>query len=221
MNENPENENYENTSSGISSSTDDLNKDVAEQEKTVDRSSEENNKRSCSNRDSELLDWLQCIVSALVFCVLLFTFATRTVGVIGSSMVPTLEENDRLIVSKLFYNPKYGDIVVVRKESFMTKPIIKRVIATAGQTVDIDFNAGIVYVDGRALDEPYINAPTQDPEDFTGPVTVPDGYVFLMGDNRNRSTDSRCAQVGVIDCRLIIGKAYLRLTPIAKFGNIY
>lgn len=177
--------------------------------------------KSGNNRDAEILDWLQCIVSALVFCVLLFTFAARTVGVIGSSMVPTLEENDRLIVSKLFYEPKYGDIVVVRKESFMTEPIIKRVIATAGQTVDIDFDAGIVYVDGRALNEPYINAPTQDPEDFTDPVTVPDGYVFLMGDNRNRSTDSRCAQVGLIDCRLIIGKAYLRITPIAKFGKIY
>ena len=170
---------------------------------------------------SEALDWLQCIVSGIVICILVFTFLLRVVGVVGSSMVPTLEGGDRLIISNLFYKPKYGDIVVLRKEQFKEEPIIKRVIATEGQTVDIDFVEGLVYVDGVALTEPYVNAPTNEREDFTGPVTVPEGCVFVMGDNRNRSTDSRSGRIGCVDQRLIIGKAYLRLMPLHKFGRLY
>ena len=168
----------------------------------------------------EALDWLQCIVSALVAAILIFTFAARTITVVGSSMVPTLEEGNLLIVSRLFYRPKYGDIVVLRKESFMADPIVKRVIATEGQTVDIDFAEGIVYVDGTALDEPYVNSTTNEREDFTEPVTVPEGCVFVMGDNRNRSTDSRSARVGCVDTRYIIGKALLRLAPLNRFGRV-
>lgn len=171
--------------------------------------------------ENEALDWLQCIVSAIVVCILLFTFAFRVVSVVGSSMVPTLEDNDRLIISNLFYRPKYGDIVVLRKLSFKDEAIIKRVIATEGQTVDIDFEEGIVYVDNVALDEPYVNALVHEPEDFTEPVTVPEGCVFVMGDNRNRSTDSRYASIGCVDTGLILGKAYFRLLPFDKFGGIY
>ena len=170
---------------------------------------------------SETLDWLQCIVSALVICILIFTFLFRVVSVIGSSMVPTLTDGDRLIVTDLFYKPKYGDIVVLRKLEFKDEAIIKRVIATEGQTVDIDFDAGVVYVDGTALWEPYINDLTHRQLDFTGPVTVPEGCVFVLGDNRNGSTDSRYALIGCVDRRLILGKAYLRLTPFKKFGGLY
>ena len=179
----------------------------------------EKNKKG-KDSGSEMLDWLQCIVSALVACILVFTFAFRVAGVIGESMLPTLEGGDRLIISKLFYTPKYGDIVVLRKEEFKSEPIIKRVIATEGQTVDIDFEAGVVYVDGEALEEPYVNDLTHERESFTEPVTVPEGCVFVMGDNRNRSTDSRYAAIGCVDTRLILGKAYLRLTPISRFGKI-
>ena len=171
--------------------------------------------------EGSAFDWLESIVSALVVCILLFVFIGRTVCVIGSSMVPTLEEGDRLVISKLFYEPEYGDIVVLRKEAFANYPIVKRVIATEGQTVDIDFEEGIVYVDGRALDEPYTNSPTNDRENFEEPVTVPAGCVFVMGDNRNRSTDSRTDSIGCVDTRYIIGKAYFRLTPFSKFGKIY
>ncbi len=172
-------------------------------------------------RESDLFDWLQCIVTALVACVMIFVFLGRTVGVVGSSMVPTLEQGDRLIISKLFYTPKQGDIVVLQKDSFADYPLIKRVIATEGQTVDIDFDAGIVYVDGVALDEPYTAEPTVTREDFDEPVTVPEGCIFVMGDNRNRSTDSRTDSIGCVDTRLIMGKALLRLTPLSKFGTIY
>ena len=170
---------------------------------------------------SEALDWLQCIVSGIVICILVFTFLLRVVGVVGSSMVPTLEEGDRLVISHLFYTPKYGDIVVLRKTEFSDEPLIKRVIATEGQTVDIDFTEGVVYVDGVALSEPYVNSTTNEREDLTGPVTVPEGCVFVMGDNRNRSTDSRSGRIGCVDQRLIIGKAYLRLMPLHKFGGLY
>lgn len=171
--------------------------------------------------EDQLFEWLQCIVSALVVCILVFTFCARSVSVIGGSMKNTLEEGDRLIISDLFYTPKRGDIVVLRKESFMSEPIIKRVIATEGETVDIDFEAGIVYVDGRVLEEPYTREPTVRELDFDKPVTVPEGCVFVMGDNRNRSTDSRTSSIGCVDERLIIGKAYLRLTPLHKFGGLY
>ena len=166
-------------------------------------------------------EWVQCIVTALVACILIFVFPCRTVGVVGPSMQQTLIEPDRLIVSNLFYTPKQGDIVVLRKDSFKEDPIIKRVIAVGGQTVDIDFQEGVVYVDGVALDEPYVNAPTYDPEDFTEPVEVPEGCIFVMGDNRNHSTDSRDGRIGVVDNRYIIGKALFRITPVSRFGGLY
>ena len=167
-----------------------------------------------------VLDWLQTIVTALVACILIFVFLGRTVGVIGPSMEQTLIEGDRLIISNLFYTPKYGDIVVLRKDTFKDEPIIKRVIATEGQTVDIDFETGVVYVDGAALDEPYANTPTTLREDFEDPVTVPEGSVFVMGDNRNRSTDSRTESIGCVDTRYIIGRAVFRIYPFNKIGSL-
>ena len=164
---------------------------------------------------------MQSIVSALVACILIFVFLCRTVGVVGPSMQNTLIEGDRLIVSNFLYKPKYGDIVVLRKASFKDDAIIKRVIATEGQTVDIDFYEGVVYVDGVALDEPYTASPTYDPEDFSGPIEVPEGCIFVMGDNRNHSTDSRDGRIGVIDTRCVIGKALFRITPVSKFGGLY
>ena len=175
----------------------------------------------------DAFDWVQCVVTALVLCILIFTFAGRTVSVVGPSMEQTLTEGDRLIISKLFYTPKYGDIVVLRKDSFANYPIIKRVIATEGQVVDIrfedEYSNGVVYVDDVALDEPYITEEifSASLQDFTGPLTVPEGCVFVMGDNRNRSTDSRDKDIGCIDTRYIIGKAWFRLTPFERFGSLY
>jgi len=103
--------------------------------------------------------------------------------------------------------------VVLRKESFKDEPLVKRVIAVAGQTVDIDFGEGVVYVDGKALEEDYVAEPTLRQLDFSGPVTVPEGFVFLMGDNRNDSTDSRSSRIGFVDVRYIMGKAYFLILP--------
>ncbi len=168
----------------------------------------------------EVYDWLQCIVTALLVCVLVFVFLARMIGVVGSSMVDTLHEGDRIIISNLFYTPKQGDIVVLLKESLREDAIVKRVIAVEGQTVDIDFENGIVYVDGVALDEPYIYEPTFTAEDFDGEVTVPEGCVFCMGDNRNGSTDSRDSRVGMIDTREILGRVILRVFPFDVFGKV-
>ena len=161
----------------------------------------------------EIYDWVQCIVVALVVGILIFMHGFRIVNVDGSSMYPTLHDKDRIVTSDLFYSPKPGDVVVVQTDTYGPSPLVKRIIAVGGQTVDIDFDAGIVYVDGVALDEPYTNSLTFEREDFDGPVYVPDGYLFLMGDNRNRSTDSRSSMVGLVDERCIIGKVYFILMP--------
>ncbi len=186
------------------------------QPQTAPESAEE---RSVRTR-MEVYDWVQCIVFALVACITVFVFFFRTIDVVGHSMEPTLQEGDKLIVTRLFYTPKYGDIVVLRKESFNEQPIVKRIIATEGQTVDIDFDEGIVYVDDQPLDEPYIAEKTTRPIDFDGKVTVPEGCVFVMGDNRNKSTDSRDAAIGMVDTRYIIGHEIIRLFPLNKFGFV-
>ena len=100
------------------------------------------------------------------------------------------------------------------------EPIVKRIIATEGQTVDIDFDDGVVYVDGKALDEPYVNAPVHDRENFEGKITVPKGSVFVMGDNRNASTDSRDARLGCVDTRYIMGRVYFTLFPVKNIGVV-
>lgn len=168
----------------------------------------------------EIYDLLECAAAALVICVLIFVFAVKIVNVDGSSMNPTLADRDKLLVSDLFFTPKQGDIVVVKIAEFDSEPLVKRIIATQGQTVDIDFSAGVVYVDGKALDEPYTASPTNDREDFSGPQTVPPGCVFVMGDNRNRSTDSRYSLIGMVDERLIIGRAYITIFPFQHFGSV-
>ena len=169
---------------------------------------------------SDIYDWLQCIVMAIVICVLFFSFIVRLVDVVGSSMYPTLENGDKILVSNLFYTPKQGDIVVFRKDEYREEPLVKRIIAVEGQTVDIDFERGIVYVDGEPLDEPYIAEPATDPENFIGPVEVPEGCIFVMGDNRNGSWDSRDEKVGAIDVRYVIGKVIFRFSPLSSFGTV-
>ena len=163
----------------------------------------------------DLYEWVQALVCSVLAVVLLFTFVIRLIGVDGHSMVPTLQDGDRLLVlSSLLYDDyAYGDIVVLRKSEFLEEPIVKRVIATEGQTVDIDFESGSVYVDGTLLDEPYVNELTFLQEGTEFPLTVPEGCVFVMGDNRNHSSDSRDARLGTVDTRYVIGKAVFLAFP--------
>lgn len=169
---------------------------------------------------SDLFDWVQCLVAALLICVLFFAFFIRIIGIIGDSMNPTFEDGDSVVISNLFYQPKQGDIVVLRKVSFQNEPIIKRVIATEGQTVEIDFNEGIVSVDDKPLSEPYILELTYNQLDFDGSVTVPENQVFVMGDNRNNSLDSRFELIGCVDERYIMGKVLFSLFPISRIGPV-
>jgi signal peptidase I len=159
--------------------------------------------------------WLHSMVYAWVICIFLFTFAGRHITVNGTSMIPTLHDRDHLIISDFIYTPKHGDVVVVRKLTFNDEPIVKRIIAMEGQTVDIDFDTGTVYVDGVELDEPYINERME--RTYTTiefPLTVPESHIFVMGDNRNRSADSRDPRIGLIDEADILGKAYVIIWPI-------
>ncbi len=163
----------------------------------------------------ESYEWLRSLVTAVLVVTLVFSFVVRLMGVSGASMLPTLQDGDRLLVlsSWLCGEYEYGDIVIARKESFDKEPIVKRVIATGGQTVDIDFTLGRVYVDGELLQEDYINDLTYLEEGIEFPLTLGENELFLLGDNRNRSSDSRHYLLGGIDERLIIGKAVFRIFP--------
>jgi len=169
----------------------------------------------------ELYDWLQCIVSAIICGIFIFVFVGRTIGVDGRSMLQTLHNNDRVIMSNLFYTPKSGDIVVFQtmSDSFNGTPLVKRVIAVAGQTVDINFETGEVFIDGVVQKETYINEVTHNRIDFVGPVTVPEGFIFVLGDNRNSSSDSRDHRVGLVDTRCVLGKVLFIALPGAEKGE--
>ena len=163
----------------------------------------------------EVYEWVQALVCSVLAVVVLFTFVIRMIGVDGHSMVPTLQDKDRLLVlnSMLYDDYQYGDIVVLRKPTFLAKPIVKRVIATEGQTVDIDFSTGSVYVDGALLKEDYINELTFTEEGTAFPLTVPEGSIFVMGDNRNHSSDSRVESIGQIKLDQVLGKVLCIILP--------
>lgn len=163
----------------------------------------------------DAFEWTQALVYSVLTVVLVFTFVIRLIGVDGHSMVPTLQDGDRLLLLNSWLCPdyQYGDIVVLRKDTFSEEPIVKRVIATAGQTVDIDFDTGEVWVDGTLLDEPYLNELTFLAEGTEFPLTVPENSVFVMGDNRNHSSDSRDSRLGTVDTRYILGKAVFLAFP--------
>ncbi len=165
-------------------------------------------------------EWVDSVMGAIVLIFLLFTFLFRPVGVDGTSMVPTLHDKDWVAISGFNAAPKRGDIVVVTQPNDVHEPLIKRVIALGGETVDINFVKHEIRINGKLIDEPYIAEPTTRFFDVSFPVTVPDGFVFVMGDNRNNSLDSRSTAVGFIDERYILGKAEFRIYPFKNL-NLY
>lgn len=172
--------------------------------------------KKTAGRGTALYEWVRALISSVLAVVLLFTFVVRLVRVDGESMRETLQDQDLLLTlnAPLCRDYRAGDIVVLRKATFRDgAPIVKRIVATEGQTVDIDFNEGVVWVDGEALEEPYTREPTWTPEGLTFPVTVPEGHVFVLGDNRNDSSDSRSADLGPIDERMLLGKVLLVVVP--------
>ena len=178
---------------------------------------------------ADLYDWLQMFLGCVVAAVVLFNCVARLTRVDGDSMNNTLQDGEIMLIWSLGYTPKQGDIVVLNKTPVVLpgwnepRAIIKRVIATGGQTVDVDYNTGTVYVDGQRLDEPYIKEEMYLPYASTMSQThweVPEGSVFVMGDNRNGSTDSRDEQLGPVDTDYILGRAVLALWPIERFGAV-
>lgn len=187
------------------------------------------------NKQYDGVDSVEIAFIFMMIVLLIFTYIFTVVRVKGPSMDNTLHDKDRLIVEKLGYDPKDYDIVIINCHdanllidnqlvslpSSLDENIVKRVIATEGQTVDIDFETGIVTVDGKATKDDFTSSSTNMNEGaFDYPVTVPKGYVFVMGDNRAVSMDSRSSEVGFIDKKDIIGKVSLRIAPISRFGTL-
>ena len=152
-------------------------------------------------RNKETLEWYDALAMAVAVIALVFTFGVRIVKVDGHSMDPTLSNGERILIN-LLKKPDYDDIVVVDGYTEYGRPLVKRVIGKGGDTIDIDFTSGPTYL--------------YESVDF--PITVPDGCLFLMGDNRNNSTDSRDTRVGCVDERDIMGAAVLRVLPFGKIG---
>lgn len=167
-----------------------------------------------------IYDWTSALLTAVVVVVIVMTFCFRMVDVDGSSMMNTLQDGDRVIITGLDYEPRVGDVVVISHGVELDKTIVKRIIAVGGQTVDIDFDTGEVMVDGIVLDEPYILGETTVSADVEFPLTVTEGTVFVLGDNRVISKDSRYAEVGLIDVNNIIGEVQLRVYPFDSFGFV-
>ena len=186
--------------------------------------------RKQQDQEEEKLTWQQKImldlhdlIYVLAAFMLVYMLLFRVVVVVGPSMKNTLLDGDRLVLlsNTLYNNPEYGDVIVASKDSFGDgECIIKRVIATEGQTVDIDFLRGVVIVDGVELQEDYVRTATTLDEGMTFPTVVPEGCVFVLGDNRNNSMDSRHPQIGFVDKREILGKAIFLLMPGSDGGHV-
>lgn len=178
---------------------------------------------------ADMFDWMCSIFSAILCFIIIFALFARVITVDGESMVPTLQDQQRLIVSDMFYTPQYDDIVILYADKLVNessggygKPIVKRVIGLPGDKIRIDFVKGVVYRNGEQLPDDYTNTPTNLLENFPNnqDVTVEDGKVFVLGDNRNGSKDSRSNQIGQVDMRYIMGKAYLRIWPLNALGML-
>ena len=165
---------------------------------------------------------VRVLVGMMAAFVMLFTFVARIIVVSGPSMENTLIEGDLIIVWSLGYTPKQGDIVVLTQESYQEDSIVKRVIATEGQRVDIDYNSGTVYVDGEPLREDYTKEQMLLPGYGEGlnHVTVPEGCIFVMGDNRNQSADSRHPDIGIVDARCVIGRGLTVVFPFSHWKGL-
>lgn len=200
----------------------DVNKEFEDGKKTDDTSDSFDGNSFVTRMVHSIFEWGNTLVAALVILLLLMTFVFRQVTVEGASMNDTLQNHDRLITTDVFYTPHAGDIVVVSHGRNYDKALIKRVIAVEGQTLSIDYDTGEVVVDGVLLDETYIKGTTKMPNrrPMDIPEVIPEGYVFVMGDNREHSLDSRSEDVGLIPVNDIIGKATLRIYPFDSIGFV-
>ena len=180
----------------------------------------EKNIKTASKGVRSMYEWLEEIVFALVAVILVFTFLFRVVTVTGKSMLPNFVEGEKVVVTNLGHDIEQGTVVVVT--NVLEEPIIKRVIATEGQTVNIDYDTGTVYIDGVAQNEPYTEGKPSEPlktaanVSISYPYTIPEGYLWVMGDNRTDSADSR--YFGPIDSKTVTGRAVAIYWPLNHIG---
>lgn len=160
---------------------------------------------------SFIYDFAEILMSAILAVGVVFTFFVKTSVVNGESMENTLHNGDQLVITAVNNSIDYGDVVVISQPNLIGKVLIKRVIATGGQTITFDKQNGKVLIDGAELQEPYIKETMYFTPNMSGSITVPEGKLFVMGDNRNKSTDSRDFRVGLIDERYIVGKVVYRV----------
>ena len=176
-----------------------------------------------------LYEWLEALVVAFIVISLILTFLFRIVGVEGESMQDTLNDGDRLIISNLFHRPQQGDIIVISGDrrnrdnldpGGAFQPLIKRIVATENQTVDI--KGGYVYIDGNRMQEDYVTSDTHQVSErgLSFPVEIPPGYVFVLGDNRTGSHDSRSIDIGLVNQHYILGRVILRVFPLGEIGGV-
>ncbi len=199
---------------------------------------EENTELNANQKKNFFSDVIEVVESTLItvfVIIMIFTYILHPVNVVGTSMTNTLQDGDRIFMNTIYGELSYGDIVVINNDmayllnsdneivennidgSSLKECIIKRIIATGGQTIDIEAYSGDVIVDGETLDEPYIKEKLKNGGVFDYPITIPEGYYFVMGDNRNGSSDSRNPDIGLIKKDQIYGKAILRYAPISSF----
>lgn len=158
--------------------------------------------------------------TAVIILMLFFSLVFRPAAVIGNSMLPNFSGGDRVACVHSFSGYERGDVVIISHATRKDESVIKRVIAVGGDMVDIDFYKGTVSVNGQVLDEPYVGTPTNLSYDMTFPVTVPEGKLFVLGDNRNDSIDSRSTDIGFINENKVLGKVVFRFYPFNKIGII-
>ncbi|MBO5290610.1 MAG: signal peptidase I [Clostridia bacterium] len=182
---------------------------------TLDNEVDTKKKVKQTNEKLNVFEIFEAIIAAFFVITLVFTFMFRVFSVDGPSMKPTLQDGDKVVVSTMGYKAQKGDVVVLSSTEGLKKPIIKRVVAVAGDTVDINFTTGVVTVNG--IEEHYTDELTTQQFDVAFPLTVPEGTVFVLGDNRGVSLDSRSTQVGCVDERLIVGKVLFRFFPLGNW----
>lgn len=169
-----------------------------------------------------MFDLTRTIIFVFAFMSVIFTFIMRDANVVGNSMLDTLHSDDKVLMTNFMYKPKCGDIVAINAENQIEKRIIKRVIATEGQTLVVDYSKNAVYVDGIQIDEPYVSSITREPSNpLQVPYVIPKGYIFVMGDNRIISLDSRDKSIGLVSVNDVIGKAQFIVYPFDRFTYLY
>ena len=170
-------------------------------------------------------EWMQAAAIAIVTVVVAMTFVFRIVDVRGDSMLNTLFDGDKVLVYSLMYTPKQGDVVIVSHAEKYDEPIVKRVIASEGQKVDIDYNTGDVFVADQKLSEDYLTFKIEGLrtgyDDISFPLIVPEGCLFVLGDNRPVSLDSRTSTIGFVDCDDVIGKATFVVYPMSRIAAVH